>query len=49
MIYSENRAHEKEAAHPDKFLGVSSFLFCSVIGGVERGESARSGADDRSV
>ena len=30
-------------------LGVSSFLFCSGIGGVERGESARAGADNRSI
>ena len=29
MIYGDNRAHGKEAAHPDWFLGVSSFLFCS--------------------
>ena len=28
MIYRDNRAHEKEAVHPDGFLGVSSFLFC---------------------
>ena len=28
MIYNDNRAHEQEAAHPDRFLGVSSFLFC---------------------
>ena len=29
MIYKANRAHEQEAVHPDIFLGVSSFLFCS--------------------
>ena len=28
MIYSDNRAHEQEAVHPDTFPGVSSFLFC---------------------
>ena len=49
MIYSDNRAHEQEAVHPDIFLGVSSFLFCSGFGGVERGESTGSGADDRSI
>ena len=49
MIYSDNRAHEQEAVHPDIFPGVSSFLFCSGIGGVERGESTRAGADNRSI
>ena len=38
MIYSDNRAHGKEAAHPDGFLGVSSFLFCLGIGDREHGE-----------
>ena len=46
MIYKANRAHKQEAVHPDIFPGVSSFLFCSVIGGVERGESTGAGADD---
>lgn len=49
MIYSDNRAHEKEAAHPDGFLGVAAFLFCLGFGGVERGESTGSGTDNRSV
>lgn len=29
--------------------GCIVFLFCSGIGGVERGESARAGADNRSI
>lgn len=28
IIYSENKAHEQEAAHPDIFPGVAAFLFC---------------------
>ena len=48
MIYSDNKAHEQEAAHLVIFPGVSSFLFRK-NGGVERGESTRSGADDRSI
>ena len=35
--------------HPDIFPGVSSFLFCSVIGGVERGESTGAGTDNRNI
>lgn len=49
MIYRANKAHEQEAAHLVIFPGVSSFLFCSVIGGVEHGESSGAGADDRSI
>ena len=49
MIYKADRAHEQEAVHPVIFLGVSSFLFCSGIGGVERGESTGPGADNRSI
>ena len=29
MIYSDNRAHEQEAVHPDKFWVCRLFLFCS--------------------
>ena len=47
MIYKGNRAHGQEAAHLEE-LGVSSFLFAR-IGGVERGESTRAGADNRSI
>ena len=46
MIHKANRAHEQEAAHLDIIPGVSSFLFCSGIGGRERGESTGSGADN---
>ena len=42
------KAHEQEAAHLDIFPGVSSFLFF-MIGGVERGKGAGTGADNRSI
>ena len=48
MIYKDNRAHEQEAVHPDRFWVYRLFLFCSGIGGVERGESTGAGADNRS-
>ena len=35
--------------HPDGFLGVSSFLFCSGIGGVERGESTGNRKHNRDI
>ena len=41
-------AHEIRGGASRYILGVSSFLFCSVIGGVERGESAGAGTDNRS-
>ena len=34
--------------HPDIFRVYRLFLFCSVIGGVERGERTGAGADNRS-
>lgn len=37
MIYKDNRAHEQEAVHPDRFLGVASFLF-AMIGDRDHGE-----------
>ena len=49
MIYKANRAHKQEAVHPDIFRVCRLFLFCSVIGGVERGESTGTGADNRSI
>ena len=47
MIYKDNRAHGQEAVHPDRFWVYR--LFILQIGGVERGESTGSGADDRSI
>ena len=49
MIHKANIAHEQRGGASGCIPGVSSFLFCSVIGGVERGESTGSGADDRSI
>ena len=49
MIYKANRAHEQEAVHPDVFRVYRLFLFCSGIGGVERGESTGAGTDNRSI
>ena len=48
IIYSENRAHEPEAVHPDIFRVYRLFIF-SGFGGVERGESTGPGADNRSI
>ena len=47
-IYSliDNKAYEMKRRRIRYIPGVSSFLFCLVIGGVERGESTGPGADD---
>ena len=42
-------AHEIRGGASGYIPGVSSFLFCSVIGGVERGESTGAGTDNRSI
>ena len=46
MIHKAKRSTQTRGGASGYILGVSSFLFCSVIGGVERGESAGTGADD---
>ena len=42
-------AHEIRGGAPGYIPGVSSFLFCSVIGGVERGKSTRAGKRNRDI
>ena len=49
MIYKAKRRTRTRGGASGYILGVSSFLFCLVIGGVERGESTGAGADDRSI
>lgn len=49
MIHNENRAHEQRGGASGYIPGVSSFLFCSVIGGVEHGESTGAGTDNRNI
>ena len=48
MFTSDNRAHEQRRCIRI-YSGCVVFLFCSVIGGVERGESTGAGTDDRSI
>ena len=45
----DNKAYEMKRRRIRYIPGVSSFLFCLVIGGVERGESTGAGTDDRSI
>ena len=45
----DNKAYEMKRRRIRCIPGVSSFLFCSVIGGVERGESTGAGTDNRSI
>ena len=49
MIHNENRAHEQRGGAFGYIPGVASFLFCSGIGGVERGESTGAGKHNRSI
>ena len=49
MIYKAKRSTQTRGGASGYIPGVSSFLFCSVIGGVERGESTGTGADNRSI
>ena len=49
MIHNENRAHETRGGASGYILGVASFLFCLVIGGVECGESTGRRKHNRSI
>ena len=49
VIHKAKRSTQTRGGASGFILGVSSFLFCSVIGGVERGESTGTGADNRSI
>ena len=49
MIYKAKRSTQTRGGASGIVPGVASFLFCLVIGGVERGESTESGADNRSI
>ena len=48
MIYKAKRSTQTRGGAPGYIPGVSSFLFAR-IGGVERGESTGSGADNGSI
>ena len=47
-LQRQKKHTNKEAVHPD-ISGCIVFLFCLVIGGVERGESTGSRTDNRSI
>ena len=49
MIYKAKRSTQTRGGASGYILGVSSFLFCLGFGGVERGESTGTGADNRSI
>ena len=49
MIYKAKRSTQTRGGAPGYIPGCIVFLFCSVIGGVERGESTGAGADNRSL
>ena len=46
MIHKAKRSTQTRGGAFGYIPGVSSFLFCLGIGGVERGESTGAGADD---
>lgn len=48
MIYNDNRAHGQRGGVPGYISGCVVF-FILQIGGVERGESTGTGADNRSI